>query len=111
MSTQPHFVVEFEGQPIAAFAQAKRIDVQSGALARVAQLSLVHGFDNVPDAANEDALRHWLRQMIAFAVEERRPELGAAAVVCARAFGLHVQQPQAYPHASEDLKRTIWRTT
>lgn len=77
-------------------------------LARVAQLSLVHGWDNVPDAADEDTLRHWLRQMIAFAVEEQRVDLGAAAVACARAFGLHVQTPQAYPGASDELKRAIW---
>lgn len=83
---------------------------KAAALARVAQLSLVHGWDNIPDAANEDALRHWLRQMIAYAVEEQRADLGNAAVACARAYGLHVRSPEAYPRASEELKRAIWGT-
>lgn len=84
---------------------------QAEALAHIAQLSLVHGWDNVPNAANLDALRHWLRQMIAFAVEEQKPEFGAAAVVCARAFGLHVQLPQAYPNISNELRTAIMVVT
>lgn len=84
------------------------MSAEAEALAHVAQLALVHGWDNIPDAADEDALRHWLRQMIAFAVEEERPDLGAAAVACARLHSLHVQTPQAYPGASDELKRAIW---
>jgi hypothetical protein len=76
------------------------------------RLAASRGWDNQPaDDQPADALRHWLRQMIAAAVAEpASPDvaLGRAAVLCARACGLHVQLAHAYPKLSKEARAAIW---
>ena len=78
----------------------------------VVRIAESRGWDNCPSAEQPaDALRHWLRQMIAAAVAEpASPDvaLGRAAVLCARACGLHVQLAHACPALSKEARDAIW---